>query len=376
MFSAPRVTAQPSAWPWAYVTTGPEKSPAAVLNGGHPYGYGKGAFAAALRGLDLPSGASVLLPALVPHRLPEPVRAAGLEPRFYRVRDDLRPDVDDLCDRVDDAAALVGVQYFGFPQSAFGALREVADDEGLVLVDDGSHGALSEHGGRPLGAHGDVGFASLHKLLPVPNGAVLYGGSGFDGGVDSLGRSVASGVTPADYLYASRTTARAVRERAPRGGRLLESPLSAATLAGRHLRRRGSSHETGRPWDVPMSRLTLAYLSGFDPVRAVSRRRARYREWLAVLDDIEGVDPVFESLPTGVCPWRFPAVCADPMRFLATLSTHVAGAFTWPTLPDGVGPRAYPTATRLSRSLVTLPVHQSIPAGRIESLATLFDGWE
>lgn len=124
-----------------------------------------------------------------------------------------------------------------------------------------------------------------------------------------------------------------------------------------------------------MSRLTLAYLSGLDPVRAVSRRRARYREWLAVLDDVEGVDPVFESLSTGVCPWRFPVVCADPMRLLATLSTHVAGAFTWPTLPDGVGPRAYPTATRLSRTLVTLPVHQSIPAGRIESLATLFDEW-
>lgn len=373
MFPVPRVTARPSAAPSAYVGARPADPPTQLLNGGRPYGYGKAAFADALRGLDIPAGASVLLPALVPHRLPEPIRAVGLEPRFYRVRSDLRPDVDDLLDRVDDdTAVLVGVQYFGFPQQALETLRDVADDEGLVLVDDGSHGALSERDGQPFGAHGDVGFSSLHKLLPVPNGAILYGGAE----LDTPERSVASSFTPADWLYATRAAIRAVEDRSPRNGRLLRAPLSAATLAGRLLRRGGSGDRGDAGWDVPMSRLTLAYLSRMDRKRIVSRRRTRYREWLDVLGGVEGVEPVFEGLPPGVCPWKCPVVCADPIQLLGTLSGHVAGAFTWPSLPDVVAPREYPTATRLSQTVVALPVHQSIPERRIPSLATVFDGWE
>lgn len=378
--SSVSVPAHPSATPLSYLDR-----PAGDVwshlreRGARPYGYGKGAFADALRALDLPAGSNVLLPALVPRRLPEPIRAAGLEPRFYRVRSDLRPDLGDLRERVDgDSAALVAVQYFGFPQPAFDDLAAVAAERGLALVDDSSHGALSERDGRPLGSLGDVGFASLYKLFPVPNGAVLYLGAG----VDAPARSPAASLTAADYRYAAASAVESVANRAPVGGRLLRAPVSAATLLSRVAGRSGGSGaeaerndgDAEADWDVPTSRLTVAALSRTDRSLVISRRRARYREWLELFERVDGAEPVFDGLPRGVCPWAFPVVCRDPVRILRPLRGRVAGAYAWPTLPREVHPRRYPTAERLSRTLVTLPVHQSIGDGRIPRLAGVFGG--
>lgn len=329
-----------------------------------PFGTGKAAMAQFLRSLDPPADANVLLPAAIPHRFPEAIRAGGATPRYYRVDDALEPVVDDVRERVDDdTIALVVVQYFGFPQPRFDALREVADDEGLLLVDDSSHGALSERDGQPFGSFGDVGFTSLHKLLPVPDGALLYPG---DRQVlppdppESYGRETCRYLVAAGARrLAESTVARRVR------------PPGTTTLAA-FLQTGATLLDSGTPggWDVPMSRLTRASLARFDRDSVVAARRARYREWLDILDDVEGVGLVFESLPSGVCPWVCPVVCSDPMRFLRTTVERVGGTFRWPTLPDGVDSRSYPVATRLSRTLLALPVHQGLRPGLLSALVS------
>lgn len=362
--------ARPGAWPTAYLggaatvgVTDPERT--AI-----PFGYGKGALAAALRALDLPSGANVLLPAAIPRRVPEAIRAAGVEPRFYRVDGSLRPDLADLRGRVDDeSAALVAVQYFGFTQPSFAELRTIASEAGLVLVDDASHGALSRVDGRPLGSFGDVGFTSLHKLLPVPDGALLYVGD--DRPAPTPPREV--GLRVSDYRYATAAACRAVAAALPGEGRANRPPTNrnghgrAPRSGAAIIKQCAAVVDPHQPedWSGPMSRLTRGYLAGFDPATVVARRRRRYREWLDVVARVDGAEPLFASLEPGVCPWVCPVVCSDPARFVRTTARRVGGAFRWPTLPEAVRPREYPAAERLSRTLVALPVHQCIPRGRI-----------
>lgn len=369
------VGARPGAPPTAYLDTD-ESSVGSNLAGGLrtlPFGSGKAAMAHAIRSLDPPPGATVLLPAAVPHRFPEAIRAAGATPRYYRVDDGLEPDLDDLQARVgDETVALVGVHYFGFAQSAFEALRDVADDEGLLLVDDSSHGALSERGGRPFGSFGDVGFTSLHKLLPIPDGALLYSGGDDRFTSDLPARSTPSAVEESRYVAAA--AARWIAETIPHVGPASDVGRGASstlqTLADL------ADPTPYSDWDRGMSRTTRAFLETVDRERIVARRRARYREWLDVLGGVEGVVPLFETLPDGVCPWVCPVVCSDPMRFLRTVGRRVGGTFRWPKLPDTVDARSYPTADRLSRTLVALPVHHGIRRGHIRALVSARDGSE
>jgi hypothetical protein len=302
---------------------------------------GKGALAAALDLLD--AGGNVLLPAAVPAGVPGAVRAAGAEPRFYRVRGDLQPAYADLLRRADrDTDALVVVHYFGVPQPRTDDLLALADAAGVPVVEDNSHAALSRRNGRLLGTEGTVGFTSLHKTLPVPNGAVLYGR-----GVD-LPDAGAPEWSRADLRFCARRAFAALPS--------LPSPRSGLPGTGDDDRADDAAdpaaiHERNRE---PLSPLTPPLLARIDPGAVVERRRAGYRRWATRLEGVAGVAPLFDALPDGACPWAFPAVCADPDRVRAALGGR---GFGWPRLPPAVdGAPDYPAANACARRLVALPV--------------------
>lgn len=304
---------------------------------------GKGALAAALGLLD--AGGNVLLPAAVPAGVPGAVRAAGAEPRFYGVRDDLQPAYADLLRRADrDTDALVLVHYFGVAQPRTGDLLALADAADVSVVEDNSHAALSRRNGRLLGTEGTVGFTSLHKTLPVPNGAVLYGR-----GVD-LPDGGAPGWSRADLRFCARRALAALPSLSlPSGlpGTASDDPGDAPDGAVDP----AAIHERDRE---PLSPLTPPLLARIDPGAVVERRRAGYRRWAARLEGVAGVAPLFDALPDGACPWAFPAVCADPGRVRAALGGR---GFGWPRLPPAVaGNPDYPTANACARRLVALPV--------------------
>ena len=314
-----------------------------------------------LDALDVDAGENVVLPAAVPHAFVEPFRELGVEPRYHRVTDDLGADRDHLADRIDDdTAAVVLVHYFGFANPDADAIRGVAVDAGVPVVEDNSHAALSAPGGRLLGTESAFGFSSLHKTLPVPDGAVLF----TDGSrpVDHPLLGVADRPSLADARFLAESVA-GVAARAPgtagvaRLARALggsgesggddDAPEESPSLADRTPR----PYESMRTYQASKRRLswlTARLLSHTSPESVVAPRREGYERWATALDTA----PLYDLEP-GVCPWMAPVLVGDALA----LARRVPGAFAWPRLPrDVAGEGAFPVANDLARSLLALPV--------------------
>jgi len=100
-----------------------------------------------------------------------PARETGFELCFYPVQEDLQPDWEQCRQiaKVRPPAFFMLVHYFGHLSDSIPA-REFCDEFGALLVEDGAH-VLEPFGG--IGVNCDFSFYSPHKLLPVPDGAVL-----------------------------------------------------------------------------------------------------------------------------------------------------------------------------------------------------------
>lgn len=316
---------------------------------------------------------NVVLPACVPSALVEPIREAGYEPRFHAVTRDLRPDLADV-DRAldDDTVALVVVDYFGFSQPAHAELRELADGHGAALVEDNAHAALSTTAdGRLLGTRGDLGFTSFRKTLPVRDGAVLFvdGGLSSDGpwqGTPERWSFPRSGVAPRYTGADVRYVLGAAGERLPVVDGLL------GTVAGlRRGRREGEGSRPEHGGDLhgrnpaaiyerskgPMSKLSATVLDRIDPASVIASKRQHYRTWLSKTEHLDGVAPVFESLPAGTCPQSFPVVAERTDELGRRPDVEPADLRPWPPLPsEVVSDDRFETAQYLARNLIPLPV--------------------
>lgn len=336
------------------------------------YGSGKLALRDGLAGLvdaDPDREQNVLVPAYLPDAVVEPIRELELEPRYYAVEPTLAPDFVDLEQRLDDdTLAVMSVNYFGFPQPGLDELMAIVDDYGCYHIDDNAHAPLSVDRDTLLGTHGDLGITSLWKLLPIPNGAVLYRTD--DAVIDRYEPSPLAGVHDAfdgrDYQYVLKSVARETLDTVPGVRHSFERLLSG--------RRRSPTVPTPRQryeaWKTPMSKLSAFVAGDIDPVAIRRTRRANFRTWVQLLDGREGVDPVFTTLPEGICPQAVPVRTDSPHAFITELERcGVEGVHTWPRLSTAVrGEPEYATATRLSHELVTIPVHQHIDTTAIEAV--------
>lgn len=333
------------------------------------YGYGK---IAARDGLDLllaerPETTNVVLPAYLPHGIIESFRDAGLEPRYYRCDRRLRPNLEDV-ERLLDEESLAAMltHYFGHPQPSedVSAMRTLCEQNDAFLIDDNAHAPLSTSGGRLLGTLGDIGITSLRKLLPVPNGALLFVSNESLPETDLTRSEVRSRYSRDDYRYCARSLGRSVS-----GYPVAREALSAI----RWLRDRIPGPGTAVDHEVvdgdedpraiyeeakgPMSRLALRVFDRTDPQRVIAARRANYRVWDRAIRDLECVEPVFPELPDGVCPQYYTVFVDDP-NDLGPLEGVSA---PWPPLPHEVRDDAeFETENYLATHLHTLPVHQGL----------------
>lgn len=315
---------------------------------------------------------NVLVPAYLPDAVVEPIHELGLDSRYYAVEPTFAPDFVDLERRLDDdTVAVVSVNYFGFPQPGLDELMAIVDDYDCYHIDDNAHAPLSVDHGTLLGTRGDLGITSLWKLLPIPNGAILYCNE--DAIADQFEPSSLAGIRDridtADCQYILKSVVRELLDTAPPVRHSFDALLA---------RRRSSSSTpaVGTPadryeaWKTPMSKLSSYVVDDVDPAAIRSVRRENYRTWQRLLVGYDEFDPVFGSLPEGICPQAFPVRASQPHAFIDELERcGVDGVHTWPRLSQAVlDEPAYETATQLSREIITLPVHQHVDATAIEAV--------
>lgn len=115
-----------------------------------------------------------------------PLRGAGTKLVFYPLTDQLAPDIS-VCRMMAQNGApdlFLLVHYFGQPAPA-AAVREFCSRHDAWLVEDAAHVLRPVDG---VGQSGDFVLYSPHKLLPIPDGAVLVvRGEESNGWRDALG---------------------------------------------------------------------------------------------------------------------------------------------------------------------------------------------
>ncbi|WP_171426644.1 DegT/DnrJ/EryC1/StrS family aminotransferase [Corallococcus sp. CA049B] len=305
-------------------------------------------------------GGEVLMPAYHHGVEVEAVVDAGAIPRFYRVGSRWDVDVADVAKRITPKTrALYLIHYAGFP-GPVDAMRKLADEHGIPLIEDCALSLLSSDGATPLGTTGDVGIFCLYKTLPVPNGGAL---------VVNGKRSYSLPEPPAPPLAStfSHTVSALLQNLELRGGavgrglRGLVRSVGHGAVKAASVERvaTGTQHFDRRHVDLGMSPLTKRIALAQDLESIVEARRRNYFLLLGRLRDVS--PPLFNQLPAGVSPLFYPMVVQDKELLLAKLREKGIDAIDfWKRFHPACDASEFPEVAQLRRTILEIPCHQDL----------------
>ncbi|MGI8610427.1 MAG: DegT/DnrJ/EryC1/StrS family aminotransferase [Candidatus Dormibacteria bacterium] len=244
----------------------------------------------------------------------DPLTSLGLRVHYYRVGEDLQPDLDDVGAQF-AASAPVGVlliHFFGHVSTKSAEVVRLAKEAGAWVLEDCAHAMLTQLVGEGAGDLGDASVFSLHKLLPISGGGALLMRSG---------------------------------------------PASVSGLGAD---------------DVPPS-----LLWEFDLAAIARRRRANTSILQGLLEPLAGqADPLWPVLNAGDVMQTFPVMLrtANRDRVYERMNARGFGVVSlYHTLVEGIDPAAHPASHAVSGSILNLPVHQDLGEPQlvelVESLA-------
>lgn len=278
-------------------------------------------------------GRRVLVPAYMCDSVVQALTPAG----FYHVDAELRVDWPGLSAATERHSpdAVVLVHYFGFLQDRDPLAAFRARFPSVRIVEDLSHSLLNAPGHQGLHDRADYGFASLRKLLPVPDGAVVidYRGAGLP----------PSPPEPSETPQFTRDRLAALERRSASLFAKAEQALDreAPVVAASALSRQIVASVPAKLWRA--------------------RRRANWRALSDVL-------PSSRALAAGVAPFGFPV--RVPNRH--DLGRRLAGAGIETQVHWPLGPAANRQERLLAGTLLTLPCG---PACRPADLRTIAAQW-
>jgi perosamine synthetase len=365
------VPSQPTLWPhMLWGTARPGRWPPFSSPNVHGYYFARNAVWTAAKLFNL-QGREVLVPAYHHGVEIEALVDAGAKPRFYRVGARWDVDVEDVARRISpETGALYLTHYAGFPGPT-DALRKLADERGIPLIEDCALSLLSADGTRPLGTTGDAGIFCLYKTLPVPHGGALV-----------LNRDTSRALPPAARPPPASTVSHAL-------SLLLMNLELRGGLAGRGLRAAaravghgavdagsiervatGTMHFNRDHVELGMSPLAER-IAGSQPHEEIIERRRR--NFFLLLGRLRQVgEPLFHELPAGVCPLFFPLRVADKPAVLEGLRARGVDAVDfWSGFHPACPASEFPEVAALRRDLVEIPCHQDLEPDTVSRLADI-----
>jgi dTDP-4-amino-4,6-dideoxygalactose transaminase len=223
-------------------------------------------------------------------------------------------------------------------------------------------------GERPLGSFGDAAIFSIRKTLPLEHAGALVLRNG--------NLSNAAKRRPPHVLSTLGTISfSAMRHFELRGKNWSRSLLLharkigkvAAGVAAEKREWMGGDNFVLSHADVGMSRLTRMIIRGQNFPMIVERRRRNFLQLLSRLGKF--VQPVHDSLPSGVCPISYAFQHEKKHVLLKRLQERHLDANIWesehPAVPGGM----FPEAERMRRTMLQLPCHQDLTPEAIDWLA-------
>jgi len=129
----------------------------------------------ALKALDLPRRAKVLIPAFTFAAVPSAVVHADCVPVLVEVGHDFRIDLTDFRMKLADGAGAVMISHMRGHTSDMDQIMAACDAAGVPLVEDAAHSLGTLWGGRRIGTIGRIGCFSFqsYKLVNAGEGGML-----------------------------------------------------------------------------------------------------------------------------------------------------------------------------------------------------------
>ncbi|MCV2873422.1 aminotransferase class I/II-fold pyridoxal phosphate-dependent enzyme [Defluviimonas sp. WL0050] len=164
--------------------TAPEGAPVALLEAefaafmGTRYALAVSSCSAALflalKALDLPRGARVLIPAFTFAAVPSAVVHADCTPVLVEVGPNFRIDLDDFRAKLDGADAVL-ISHMRGHTSDMDAIMAECDARGLPVIEDAAHSLGTLWSGRKIGTIGKIGCFSFqsYKLVNAGEGGMF-----------------------------------------------------------------------------------------------------------------------------------------------------------------------------------------------------------
>jgi perosamine synthetase len=128
----------------------------------------------ALKALDLPRGARVLIPAFTFAAVPSAVVHADCIPVLVEVTDNYRVDLKDFAAKLPHAQAVM-ISHMRGHTSDMDAIMALCDAAGVPVIEDAAHSLGTTWAGRNIGTIGRVGCFSFqsYKLVNAGEGGIL-----------------------------------------------------------------------------------------------------------------------------------------------------------------------------------------------------------
>ena len=296
------------------------------------FSLGRHALLIALDVLQLKKGDVALVPGFICRDLLASFHTKGVVPVFYEVNKEMEPVSLPV---IKGVRAVLAVNYFGFPQNLT-PFRKYCNENSAALIEDNAHGFLScDETGSLLGSRGDIGFFSIRKTIPLPDGAMLM-----------VNQEKLLTYLPDQLNYR--------KENLPLGFRIkkvfsvFERKTGIRFLAiGRNLARFIRKLSTGHAiiplapeneFEIPMELAPHYYLKQQLPKinlkNEILRRRRLYEKVDKVFESIN-IKSVFKELPENVVPYVYPFYAEDSSVEKAVKLARDMGldCTYWPDLP-------------------------------------------
>jgi len=264
---------------------------------------GRDALAIILKILNLNQKQGILLPSYIgwsPNEgsgVFDPIETDNIYYSFYKLNRDLSPDKEDFIRKIKDKKikAVMIIHYFGFPQSDFLCLLKICKHHNKVVIEDCAHVLFGSSG---LGSYGEYSFYSLHKFLPMDEGAILQ---------------INDNLSYRDKI-----------------------------------------------WDN-ISRENLLTLSKFDINKICRVRRENYEYLRTKIPTIDNVKPFYGYLCSDVVPLNFPILVKDrDNAYKALLEKGIETVSLYHTLIPQITKKEFPNSHWISNYILNLPIHEGI----------------
>ncbi|MBC7145652.1 MAG: aminotransferase class I/II-fold pyridoxal phosphate-dependent enzyme [Thioclava marina] len=129
----------------------------------------------AMKALDLPRGARVLVPAFTFAAVPSAIVHADCVPVLVEVGANYRIDLDDFRAKFDDSIDAVMISHMRGHTSDMDVIMELAGEKGVPVIEDAAHSLGTLWNGKKIGTIGKIGCLSFqsYKLINAGEGGIL-----------------------------------------------------------------------------------------------------------------------------------------------------------------------------------------------------------